>query len=77
MDMQNLIHMANQIGVFFEAMPEHEVAVLGVADHLHKFWDPRMRRQLLAYLDAENGKDLRPIVVSAIREHRSALITPH
>jgi hypothetical protein len=32
---------------------------------------------LLAYVDAENGKDLNPIVVSAIRAHRSKLLSPH
>jgi formate dehydrogenase subunit delta len=77
MDMQNLIHMANQIGAFFEAMPDHEEALLGVANHLHSFWEPRMLRQLLDYMDAENGKDLKPIVVSAIRTHRSKLLSRH
>jgi formate dehydrogenase subunit delta len=74
MDMQNLIHMANQIGSFFEAMPDHEEALLGISSHLHNFWEPRMRSQLLGYVDSENGKDLKPIVVSAIRTHREKLI---
>jgi formate dehydrogenase subunit delta len=77
MDMQNLIHMANQIGAFFESMPDHEDALLGIANHLHNFWEPRMRSQLLEYVDAENGKDLKPIVVSAIRTHRSKLLSQH
>jgi len=74
MDMQNLIHMANQIGSFFEAMPDREEALLGISSHLHNFWEPRMRSQLLGYVDNENGKDLKPIVVSAIRAHREKLI---
>jgi formate dehydrogenase subunit delta len=73
MDMQNLIRMANQIGDFFAAMPEQEEALQGIAGHLQKFWEPRMRRQLLGYLDTENGKGLDPIVVSAIRAHRGSL----
>ena len=77
MDIQNLIHMANQIGSFFEAMPDREEALLGIADHLHNFWAPRMRSQLLDYVDAENGKDLRPIVLSAIRAHRGKLVLQH
>jgi formate dehydrogenase subunit delta len=77
MDMQNLIHMANQIGAFFEAMPEREEALLGIANHLHNFWEPRMRNQLLDYVDTENGKDLKPIVVDAIRTHRSKLLSQH
>jgi formate dehydrogenase subunit delta len=77
MDMQNLIHMANQIGTFFEAMPDHEDALLGIANHLNNFWEPRMRSQLLEYVDAENGKDLKPIVVSAIHTHRNKLLSQH
>jgi formate dehydrogenase subunit delta len=77
MDMQNLIHMANQIGAFFEAMPDREEALLGISGHLHNFWEPRMRSQLLDYVDTENGKDLKPIVVSAIRAHRGKLLSQH
>ena len=77
MDIQNLIHMVNQIGGFFEAMPDREEALLGIADHLHNFWEPRMRSQLLDYVDAENGKDLKPIVLSAIRAHRGKLVLQH
>jgi formate dehydrogenase subunit delta len=75
MDMKNLIHMANQIGSFFEAMPEQDEALQGIAGHLQRFWEPRMRSQLLDYIDTENGTDLKPIVVSAIRAHRSALLS--
>jgi formate dehydrogenase subunit delta len=67
--------MANQIGAFFEAMPEQEEALQGIAGHLQHFWEPRMRNQLLEYVDTENGKDLRPIVVSAIRAHRNELLS--
>jgi len=73
MDMHNLIHMANQIGGFFEAMPDHEEALTGISGHLRNFWEPRMRKQLLEHVDAEDGKGLLPIVVSAIRTHRSKL----
>ena len=74
MDMQNLIHMANRIGDFFAAMPEPDEAQQGIAAHLKRFWDPRMRSQLLAYVDAENGKGLTPIVLSAIRAHRGEIL---
>lgn len=75
MDIRNLVHMANQIGEFFEAMPDREEALLGITGHLHNFWEPRMRSQLLGYMDTENGKDLKPIVVSAIRAHRGKLLS--
>jgi len=75
MDMQNLIHMANQIGDFFAAMPEQDEALEGIAGHLQHFWEPRMRSQLLEYVDTQDGKDLKPIVVSAIRAHREKLLS--
>jgi formate dehydrogenase subunit delta len=48
----NLVHMANRIGEFFAAMPDAEEASREIAEHLHKFWEPRMRRELLAHLTA-------------------------
>ena len=41
---QRLVYMANQIGKFFQSQG-HDKAVPGVADHIRKFWDPRMRKQ--------------------------------
>ena len=73
MDMQNLIRMANRIGDFFAAMPERDEALLGIAGHLRNFWEPRMRRQLLAYVDAGRGDEIRPIVLNAIEVHRHKL----
>jgi formate dehydrogenase subunit delta len=43
--------MANQIGRFF-ATEDAPTAVAGIVDHLHKFWDPRMRREIVAHLEA-------------------------
>ncbi len=74
MDMKNLIHMANQIGGFFEAMPDRDEALAGISHHIQSFWEPRMRKQLLAYVDAEQGAELKPIVLAAIRAHREKLL---
>jgi formate dehydrogenase subunit delta len=77
MDVDNLVRMANRIADFFGAMPEHGEAVAGVADHLRRFWDPRMRRELLAYLDGPGGgADLSPLVREAIETHRDKLGVP-
>jgi hypothetical protein len=51
MDVNNLIRMANRIAEFFEAMPEHDEALDGVAQHIQKFWEPRMRLRILAALN--------------------------
>eukprot|EP01034_Spumella_vulgaris_P000645 gene645-854_t len=53
--------MANRIGDFFEAMPDRPEALEGIATHLKKFWDPRMRQQFLLVVDADTAA-LKPIV---------------
>ena len=40
-----IIRMANQIATFFHSQPASE-GPGGVATHINKFWEPRMRRQL-------------------------------
>jgi formate dehydrogenase subunit delta len=59
-----LVYMANQIGKFFQSQG-HDQAVAGVADHIRKFWDPRMRKAIFAHLDA-GGAGLDPNVLEAI-----------
>ena len=41
--------MANQIALFFASYPKDE-AVAGVTDHFKKFWEPRMRKQIIEYV---------------------------
>ncbi|PVB62165.1 formate dehydrogenase subunit delta [Labrenzia sp. 011] len=63
MSPEKLTYMANQIAGFFRSKP-HEEAVAGVADHISKFWEPRMRAQLFDMLDrAVDGLD--PLVLEA------------
>ena len=49
MSHDKLAYMANQIGRFFQSQ-KPETAVAGIEDHILKFWDPRMRKALLAQL---------------------------
>jgi formate dehydrogenase subunit delta len=64
MSPDRLIYMANQIGAFFRSQGPDK-AVSGVADHIGKFWDPRMRAAIFAHLDA-GGAGLDPNVRDAI-----------
>jgi formate dehydrogenase subunit delta len=73
MDIDNLVHMANRIGEFFQAMPDREEASTEISQHLHKFWEPRMRRELLAHLDTPEGEGLLPIVRDSVRAHAHEL----
>jgi formate dehydrogenase subunit delta len=67
---ERLIYMANQIGTFFKSQGEGK-AVPGIADHIHKFWDPRMRKSIFAHLDA-GGAGLDPDVKRALESLRHA-----
>jgi len=59
-----LVYMANQIGKFFESQG-HDRAVPGIAEHIRKFWDPRMRKMIFAHLDA-GGAGLMPNALEAL-----------
>ncbi len=58
-----LVRMANQIATFFLSQPE-DVRVEGVANHINRFWEPRMRRQLFEHID-HGGEGLLPLVIEA------------
>jgi formate dehydrogenase subunit delta len=63
-----LVMMANQIGKFFASQRE-EIRVPGIAEHIKKFWEPRMRNQIFAHLDA-GGAGLDPVVKMALETLR-------
>jgi formate dehydrogenase subunit delta len=73
MDSHQLIKMANQIGQFFESMPNRAEAEKDIATHLKRFWDPRMRRVILASLDTDDANSMSAIVREAITTHRQML----
>lgn len=63
MSPDKLVYMANQIATFFQTR-KHDEAVAGIADHINNFWEPRMRTQFFAIVDA-GGEGLKPLVVEA------------
>lgn len=67
---EKLVYMANQIGKFFANQGEAK-AVAGIEEHLRKFWEPRMRAQILAHLDA-GGAGLDPYVRTAVQRLKGA-----
>ena len=66
MNPSNLIKMANQIGAFFEATPDREKGIEEIADHILRFWEPRMRYSFLDYIDIAGDGELKPIVRAAL-----------
>jgi formate dehydrogenase subunit delta len=73
MDLHNLIVMANRIGDFFAAQPDRDEAMAGIADHIRKFWVPRMRSEILAAVGTASGAQLHEIVAEALVRHRALL----
>jgi formate dehydrogenase subunit delta len=74
MEAHKLVKMVNEIASFFEAEPDRALALAGVADHLKRFWDPRMRRELLRWVDDHHGDGLKDTVRAAIAVHRDRLL---
>ena len=68
MSPEKLVYMANQIGRFFAHEGEAQASE-SIALHLRKFWDPRMRRAILAHLDS-GGAGLDPSVRRAVEKLR-------
>jgi formate dehydrogenase subunit delta len=61
-----LVKMANDIGNFFRSEPKRKDAVAGIANHISKFWTPRMREKLLAYLSQHGHSELDELPREAI-----------
>lgn len=64
MSPEKLAYMANQIARFFAHEPEAK-AVADTADHLRRFWEPRMRKAIIDYAEAD-GEALQPVARQAV-----------
>ena len=58
------IRLATEIAAQFRHRPPEEAAA-DIAAHIRSFWDPRMRSQLLAQVDAGAVAD--PLVLAAVQ----------
>jgi len=64
-----LIQMLNRIGDFFDAIPDREQAMAGIADHVKKFWELRMRQQLEVMLaQPEHAAQIKPVILDALQK---------
>jgi formate dehydrogenase subunit delta len=66
MDVQQLVRMANDISNFFSSDPDKDAAADQVANHLRKFWEPRMRDQIRRYV-GEGGVGLSSVALQAVK----------
>ncbi len=77
-NIDHLIRLANRIGDFFEALPDRAEGLEGIANHIQKFWEPRMRTAMLDFLKQHpDGKtpnaELNPITLEAISRNTERL----
>ncbi len=47
-----IIRMANQIAAFYHSKPEEE-GVAGIAEHINKFWERRMRAEFFTLVEKD------------------------
>jgi formate dehydrogenase subunit delta len=66
MNIERLVAMANDISAFFDSEPDKAVAIEGVRFHITRFWDPRMRREIIAHL-ATGGAGMCATAIGAIK----------
>jgi formate dehydrogenase subunit delta len=66
MNIDLLIKMANEIGDFFAGTTDKDGAARDVANHLKRYWEPRMRAQMLSYYEQRNGAGLSDIAKNAV-----------
>ena len=62
--LQKLVDMANQMADYFRSLPPEEASP-EAADHIIKFWTPKMRTRIIAYLDSGAG-GLDPLAARAV-----------
>jgi formate dehydrogenase subunit delta len=65
MKIEYLVKMANEVGAFFASEPDPEAAATAVAGHLRRFWEPRMRAQIVAH-QAQGGAGLSDLALRAV-----------
>jgi formate dehydrogenase subunit delta len=66
MNIDLLIKMTNEIGEFFAGTTDAEQAARDVANHLRRYWEPRMRAQIIGYLEQRQGAGLTELAKNAV-----------
>ena len=66
MNAQHLVSMANDISAFFDSEVGASAAPASVALHITRYWDPRMRIQIIAHA-AQGGDGLCASALTAVR----------
>ena len=66
MNIDHLVSMANDISHFFDGEFGTDESPKNIALHISRYWDPRMRSQIIAHA-AQGGAGLLPTALAAVR----------
>jgi formate dehydrogenase subunit delta len=78
MNIDLLIKMANEIGDFFSGaeVNDAQAASRDVANHIKRYWEPRMRAQMLKYYEERQGAGLTELAKNAVALLHAASSAP-
>jgi formate dehydrogenase subunit delta len=65
-NIERLTTMANDIANFFHAETDRDIALDGISGHLRKFWEPRMRKQIIAYAQSADHGELSELAYDGV-----------
>jgi formate dehydrogenase subunit delta len=68
MDVHHLVTMANDIAAFFDAESGKDGAPESVRSHIARYWEPRMRRAIIAHVREKGGDGLCATARSAVEK---------
>ena len=66
MKVDPLIKMANQIAAFFEGEAGVDGGPPLVATHINRYWEKRMRQEIIAYYRRDGGEGLDEVALKAV-----------
>jgi formate dehydrogenase subunit delta len=72
-----MIKMLNEISAFFAGEDDHEQAARDIQNHVHRYWEPRMRAQLLEYFAQRQGAGLSDLALKAVQLLAAEAHLPH
>ena len=66
--LERLVAMANDIANYFHSDPDRAAGVDGIANHIRRFWEPRMRRKIIAHLHEQDGEGLNELARAGVEK---------
>jgi len=72
-----MIKMLNEISAFFAGEDDREQAARDIQNHVRRYWEPRMRAQLLEYFEQRQGAGLSDLALEAVALLAEEAHLPH